>query len=666
MTEKKRMKRLLRRTRERMKASLETGLAGTFYWDIQGDLVITDENITHYFSLPETAITEGVPISHVLPAIFESDRTRARRSLMLAIKNAAGYREEFRIRLPTGDIRWISARSTIMRDPNGEAIGLSGLIMDITERKMAEEALRESEARLAAEVQMMRDLYYSSNRLLAATDLGTALKEVLAFAVQLLDADFADFQLYNETTGLLELAAQQGIDAAFITAFREVNRAENTIYSRAIRHGKRIVVEDVGQSETADSDRDVAIAVGFRALQATPLFDNKGNLLGVLATYFRKPQRPAEEKLIKLDLYIRQAISFIGRMRAEDALSRSEENYRVIVNQSIAGILKVDFSDNIVFSNQRFSEMVGYSIRELMQLTVSDITHPEDNIENTRLFKKLINEGKAYEIEKRLICKDSSVIWVNNQISPILDQMKRPSSAVIICVDITRQKATEKQKDEFIGVASHELKTPLTGIKAYGQLLGKEFRNIGAEESAALITKLNGQIDRMVKLVYALLDTTMISGGKLALQKELFDLDVLIREKIHEARQLGPNHRFTYQPCTLPEVTADRERIGQVLTNLITNAIKYSQEGSEVLVSCESSPKDVTVRVRDWGIGVSDAAQDRVFERFYRVEDASSAPIQGVGLGLYIAAEIIKKHGGSIGVESNLGEGSVFYFTLPY
>src|SRR5690606_24441753 len=109
-----------------------------------------------------------------------------------------------------------------------------------------------------------------------------------------------------------------------------------------------------------------------------------------------------------------------------------------------------------------------------------------------------------------------------------------------------------------------------------------------------------------------------------------------------------------------------RERIGQVLTNLITNAIKYSQEGSEVLVSCESSPKDVTVRVRDWGIGVSDAAQDRVFERFYRVEDASSAPIQGFGLGLYIAAEIIKKHGGSIGVESNLGEGSVFYFTLPY
>src|SRR5690606_11370668 len=175
---------------------------------------------------------------------------------------------------------------------------------------------------------------------------------------------------------------------------------------RAIRHGKRIVVEDVGQSETADSDRDVAIAVGFRALQATPLFDNKGNLLGVLATYFRKPQRPAEEKLIKLDLYIRQAISFIGRMRAEDALSRSEEKYRVIVNQSIAGILKVDFSDNIVFSNQRFSEMVGYSIRELMQLTVSDITHPEDNIESTRLFKKLINEGKAYEIEKRLICKD--------------------------------------------------------------------------------------------------------------------------------------------------------------------------------------------------------------------------------------------------------------------
>lgn len=660
------MKKILRRTKARLKASLETGLAGTFYWDILQDLVITDQNITHYFSLPDVAITEGVPIKHVLPAIFEADRTRIRRSLMTAIKNSAGYREEFRIRLPNGDVRWISARCTIRRNTAGAAVGLSGLIMDITDRKMGEEALRKSEAKLAAEVQMMHDLYRSSNRLLAITDLNTALKEVLAFAVQLLNADFGNFQLYNETTGVLELAAQQGIDAAFITAFREVDCNENTICGRAIRTGKRIVIENVEQAELADPDRDIAIAVGFRAFQSTPLFDSNGKLLGVLSTYFRTPHHPADADLMKLDLYIRQAIDFVGRMRAEEALSRSEENYRVIVNQSIAGILKVDFSGNVIFSNERFGEMLGYPIEELMQLTVSDIVYKEDAARDAVLFERLVNEGKAYEIEKRLLCKDGSVIWVNNQISPILDHKGRPYSAVIISVDITRQKAVEKQKDEFIGVASHELKTPLTGIKAYGQLLNKEFRNIDQQESAALIMKLNGQIDRMVKLVYALLDTSMISGGQLAVQKEQFDLGLLIEEKLKEAQQIGPNHQFSYHSCNLPKITADRERIGQVLTNLMTNAIKYSPEGSQVVVSCENAGDHVKVTVRDWGVGISSAMQEKVFERFYRIDTPTSAPVQGFGLGLYIAAEIIKKHGGTIGVDSHPGQGSVFYFTLPY
>lgn len=478
------MRKILRRTKARLKASLETGLAGTFYWDIPRDLIIADENITHYFSLPEAAITEGTSIREVLPAIFEGDRTRVLRSLTVAIKNAVGYREEFRIRLPGGDIRWISARCTIRRDADDLAIGLSGLVMDITERKMAEEALQQS-----------------------------------------------------------------------------------------------------------------------------------------------------------------------------------EENYRVIVNQSIAGILKVDFSGSIIFSNERFGKMLGYRVPQLLELTVTDIIYEADIDRNAVLFERLVNEGEAYEIEKRLLCSDGTVIWVNNQISPIFDPQGKPHSAVIISVDITRQKAVEKQKDEFIGMASHELKTPLTGIKAYGQLLNREFRHIDERQSAGLIMKLNGQIDRMVKLVYALLDTTMISGGELGLQKETFDLNMLVEEQLKEARITGPTHHFSHQPCSRPAISADRERIGQVLTNLIGNAIKYSAEGSEVSIRCEDGEHRIKVSVRDDGIGLSADMQEKVFDRFFRV--GAAAPAQGFGLGLYIAAEIIKKHDGEIGVNSIPGNGSVFYFTLP-
>lgn len=652
---------------DRMKVSIDVGLAGTFFWDIEHNLVVTDENIRQCFSLPERALHDGVTIRHVIPAIFEEDRTRVLHSLTAALARASHYREEFRICLEDGSIHWVSARSTVKRNTAGKATMLSGLIMDITERKMVEDALRESQAKLALEVQTMRNLLKFGTRLLATSDLRAALQEVLHSAVQLLGADFGSFQLYNKDEKKLELNVQYGFDEEVRKTFHSANDYHNAVCGRAIRTGFRVIIEDVMVDKLFAPYRRSALEAGFHAVQSTPLYDRNGNLLGVLSTHFRKPHRPSEAELLKLDLYARQAIDFIDRVRTEEALARSEKHYSAIVNQSVAGIVEVDFSGGILFSNDQFARMLGYSPgQQLLPLNIIDLVHPDDLRDNSERFEYLASTGKPYDIEIRFRCKSGSFIWVNNQISPIFDASGKPQSAVIISVDITKQKAAERLKDEFIGVASHELKTPLTGIKAYAQLINDRLGRSSPATISKLVAKLNNQVDRMVNLVYTLLDTSLDAGGELALQMETFNLNKLIEERIEEVHSSAPDHHISFTPGDLPDIVADRNRMGQVMANLLTNAIKYSPaEGGEIKVTSEHAESTVKVSIEDNGIGISEANLTRIFERFFRVDSASTNPLMGFGLGLYIAAKIIKRHGGNINVQSALGKGSIFYFTLP-
>src|SRR5699024_8667354 len=221
------------------------------------------------------------------------------------------------------------------------------------------------------------------------------------------------------------------------------------------------------------------------------------------------------------------------------------------------------------------------------------------------LFEQMLSTGDSYTIEKRMICKDGHFIWCNNQVSPILDQENRFISAVIVSIDITEQKKEEEQKDDFIGIASHELKTPLTGIKAYSELLLEKFSDEEQSESFPLVQKLNKQVDRLNRLVYGLLDTTRISEGRFNLEYGQFDLNELIEKRVSEARLASPNYKFIIEAGEIQSVSGDSERIGQVLTNLISNAVKYSPDADRVIISSEDiKGEKVKVSVRDFGPGL--------------------------------------------------------------
>ena len=222
-------------------------------------------------------------------------------------------------------------------------------------------------------------------------------------------------------------------------------------------------------------------------------------------------------------------------------------------------------------------------------------------------------------------------------------------------------KLSQQRKDEFIGIASHELKTPLTTIKGYAELLrqieDRQPHKLYAERTVAGVEKLEG-------LVQDLLDVSKIQSGQLKLTMKEFNIDKLIDETIASVQMVTETHRISREDSLNDEIIAgDQQRIEQVITNLLSNAIKYSPGQNKVLVNSRKTDKELIIKIRDFGMGVPVEEQSNIFERFYRTKDTSFT-ITGFGLGLYICRDIIRRHNGKIWVESE-EKGSAFYFSLP-
>jgi signal transduction histidine kinase len=242
----------------------------------------------------------------------------------------------------------------------------------------------------------------------------------------------------------------------------------------------------------------------------------------------------------------------------------------------------------------------------------------------------------------------------------------RPARIVGVIYDITSRKILEQHKDEFIGIASHELKTPVTSIKAYGEILQEIFEAAGDKESFGLVKKLNTQIDRLTDLIRTLLDITRITDGLFRLVPEQLDLDALVAERVEDLQYISDKHAIVFTPGKTKPVTGDRERLILVMNNLITNAVKYSPDGGTVAIKTKNTKTGVNISVKDNGIGISEEQQQKIFNRFYRVDVTESQSFPGMGLGLYITAEIVRFHKGSITVISSPGEGAEFNVLIPF
>jgi signal transduction histidine kinase len=231
--------------------------------------------------------------------------------------------------------------------------------------------------------------------------------------------------------------------------------------------------------------------------------------------------------------------------------------------------------------------------------------------------------------------------------------------------DIDEQKRQEERKDEFISMASHELKTPVTSLKGFAYILQNRLKKRDDEESLRFLASFNKQLNKLTKLINDLLDISRVQQGKLNYQEELFDLDALVQETIENLQAGTSTHQLLFEGGTAAQTCGDKDRVGQVLINLVTNAIKYSPVANRVIIRLSKEADNVMVSVQDFGIGIAGTYHQQIFERFYQVIDPVEKTYPGLGIGLYISSEIIKRHHGRIWVESQKGAGSTFSFSLP-
>ena len=245
------------------------------------------------------------------------------------------------------------------------------------------------------------------------------------------------------------------------------------------------------------------------------------------------------------------------------------------------------------------------------------------------------------------------------------DQQENINHFSGVVMDITLQKQNELRKNKFIGMVSHELKTPLTSLKAYIQLLSKWARQQKDNFSMGTLTKLEKQVKKMTSMINGFLNLSGAESGKIQLNKRDFEIQELLAEIIEESKELSPDQPIHFNAKQHINLNADREKIEQVVINLISNAVKYSNPGSPVVLSYFKEESFLKISVKDTGIGIAPEDIKKLFKAHSRIKTSQTESISGFGIGLYLCQQIILFHQGAIGVESQPGQGSTFWFTLP-
>ena len=321
---------------------------------------------------------------------------------------------------------------------------------------------------------------------------------------------------------------------------------------------------------------------------------------------------------------------------------------------------------DVNYYNQQWYTYTGLTFEESKAQGWQVAIHPDDLQRSVNIYMEALKKGEAFEMENRYRrAADGTYRWHLNRAVPLRNENGEIVFWVGTATDIEDQKKEMEKRDEFIGIASHELKTPLTSLKGYLQLITSNKKDEVPAKITHYVEKANKAINKLQSLINDLLDVSKIQAGRLQYPFSLVNISELIRVCIENAEHIYPENTFVNEDGSEYLVYGNSERLEQVLMNLLNNAVKYSKGDKKVIIKSALHGFDkIRISVIDFGIGLSNDQKERIFERFYRVEDKKYLT-SGLGMGLYISSEIIHNHKGEIGVESELGKGATFYFDLP-
>lgn len=408
-------------------------------------------------------------------------------------------------------------------------------------------------------------------------------------------------------------------------------------------------------------------------ISLTTLELDEGTALSIILTDL-SIQKQSEKELKNKNEQLQQAHITTEKLnnKLEDKVKErtnelllSRENFKFLADNIPVIVWTAKPNGDFDYYNKMWYDYTGKTFEESKGWGWQSVVHPEDVTAGLEAWHHSIKTGEPFKIEDRKFNKNGECRWHMAQALPFRNDDGEILAWFGICTDIEDQKKALQKKDEFISVASHELKTPVTSLKGFTQILQMSFENEGNALANKLLPKMDLQINKLTNLINDLLDVTKINSGQLQLEEEKFNFNELIIETVEEVQRTTQTHIIETKLAIAEMIFGDKNRIGQVIINLLSNAIKYSPNANKIVVTCSRKNDQINFCVQDFGIGIPAGQQSKLFTRFFRVNDDKTNTFPGLGLGLYITSEIIKRHNGTINFTSEEGKGSMFCFELP-
>ncbi len=589
----------------RASLAVEAGGLGTFDLDLEKDEIFTSKKFASIFGFEEPVGRE-----EYFNAVHKDDLPVREEALAKALeKGSLAY--EARVVWKDGSVRWVRVEGKVFYNQEGKGVRIPGILLDITQQKND----REEQRKLVSLVENSVDL------------------------VSILNLNGVNSYINEAGRKLLGFESEEQVTKVPV---KDLHAPEDFI----------LVENEVIPSVMKKGNWSGSMMV--RHLQTGEIFPVYNNCFRI--------DDPVSGEPIAVGAVMRD---LRPELKAKQALAESESLLRNITNATPTALWMSDDNGNITYVNQTWVDWTGQTIEANMGRGWFSALVKEDRQKTIDKFLADVNSRTNHDAEFRINHSDGEIHWCIANGQPQYTQDGIFKGYIGACIDITGQKLLQQQKDDFIAIASHELKTPVTSIKGYAQVLEKMLLKKGDVKEAMMMSRMDGQVKRLTNLIGDLLDVTKINSGKLQFNKTVFDFNLMVKELVEELQRTSEKHSLVEQLNETGMICGDRERISQVITNFITNAVKYSPTANEIIIHTATKNGEVTLCVQDYGIGIPPNKLDKVFEQFYRVSGNMQHTFPGLGLGLYISSEIITREGGRIWVNSKEGEGSTFCFALP-
>lgn len=636
----------LQESQERYDLAVIGSQVGLWDWQVGTEHIFYSPLVKKMLGYQENEFTNS--LAEFKARIHPDDRAEAEFAIEEHIKKHVPYNVEYRLRAKNGDYLWFQVMGQALWNAQGRAVRMAGSIMDITERKRNQ--------------QRQSSLYTVTQILSEAQSLEEAVPKILRAICEGMNWVYGGLWMADYQAKVLRNVAVWTKPTAHLTAFKEF--VKNMVSQPGVGSLGRVWVtaKPTWVCDPVDEKKypriPVARAAGLHSSFSFPILLGY-KVLGVIEFFSTDKEVPDQSTLNMMESIGPQVGQFILRKAAENELRESEAYKSAILESASDSIITMDDHGIIVSFNARTEKMFAYSeaaikLKNINQLMPGLIAKIDDLVKNVSTEEIGIrSDGENFPIEMSL-----SEVVINNE-----------HRYVAIIRDITERKKVEALKNEFISIVSHELRTPLTSIRgSIGLLLGGAVDAQFSGKAKKLLEIANSNCERLLKLINDILDIEKIEAGKMEFQLRMVDLNELVSETIIAnqayADKFSVKLQFT-EKASNAKVYVDPDRLMQVITNLISNAVKFSPANEKVVIATQFQNQHIRLSVTDYGEGIAEEFKPRIFQKFSQSDSSTTRGKSGSGLGLSISKEIIEKLGGSINYISEPKIKTTFYFDLP-